>query len=123
MPTFQANPSRFAHHRSQGKPGLSLAACIRHSALREGEPPMIVHEASFNGTLRTISLLLVAWFMLRWFVKLQNARAARNAGHAVPRDIPQRPKGEVRIERPNDPSRTGKPLGRTIVDADFEEIK
>ena len=87
---------------------------------------MSVIEASFNGTLRTIGLLVIAWWVLRLFLRMQRTQAARGSFGKPPQQTPndlQRPKGEVRVERPIDSTRThGRPSG-TIVDADFEEIK
>ncbi len=80
---------------------------------------MNVVEASFNGTLRTILLLVLAWMVLRMILRYQRAKDPPPARRT---NEPQRPAGEVRIERPGDADRSGKPPGN-IVDADFEEIK
>lgn len=61
--------------------------------------PMEVIEASFNGTLRTILWLVLAWMALRWFLQYQrNAAARRNAHANAHQNTPPRAKGEVRIE-------------------------
>jgi hypothetical protein len=82
--------------------------------------PMTVAEASFNGTLRTIFVLVIAWWVLRMILRHQ---ATRNAPPVHRTHEPQRPAGEVRIERPSDNDRSSGSSHGTIVDADFEEIK
>jgi hypothetical protein len=69
-------------------------------------------EASFTGTLRTIALLLIAWWVLRLWLRTRELR--------TPSPPPRKP-GDVRIED----ARTGAPIGKRgrIVDADYEEIK
>lgn len=86
---------------------------------------MEVHEASFNGTLRTILWLVLAWIVLRWFLQFQrNAAAKRNAQQRTQQQAgPPRAKGEVRIENIQPAKRSGDKPGGTIIDADFEEIK
>ncbi|HRH68132.1 MAG TPA: hypothetical protein PLB89_01365 [Flavobacteriales bacterium] len=85
---------------------------------------MEVTEASFNGTLRTILWLVLAWMALRWFLQYQrNAAARRNAHANAHQNTPSRAKGEVRIENVPPAKRPGDKSGGTIVDADFEEIK
>ncbi len=81
---------------------------------------MSVIEASFSGTVRTIGLLVLIWLVLRWVLRLQQARQ-RPPGTTTQRG-PQRPKGEVRIENIANPKSAGDAAGGTIVDADFEEI-
>lgn len=81
---------------------------------------MTVAEASFNGTLRTILVLVIVWWVLRMIIRYQNARKAPPVHRT---NEPQRPAGEVRIERPGDNERPSSSAGGTIVDADFEEIK
>ncbi|MCB0767978.1 MAG: hypothetical protein KDB95_12285 [Flavobacteriales bacterium] len=81
---------------------------------------MNVAEASLNGTLRTILVLVVVWWVLRLVLRYQNSR---NAPPAQRTNEPQRPQGEVRIERPGEDGRSGGPSSGNIVDADFEEIK
>lgn len=81
---------------------------------------MIVAEASFNGTLRTILVLVILWWVLRMFLRYQNARKAPPARRT---NESQRPAGEVRIERPAEDHRSSNTSRGTIVDADFEEIK
>lgn len=82
-------------------------------------------EASFNGTLRTIGLLVIAWWLLRWYLRSQRSRTVGpNGGPSVHghRNGPQRPPGDVRIE-PVPPNHSpGGRNGSTIIDADFEEI-
>ncbi len=81
---------------------------------------MTLLEASFAGTLRTILVLVALWWVLRMLLRYQQQRRIPPVHHS---SGPQRPKGEVRIERPESgPTRTARP-GATIIDADFEEIK
>lgn len=80
---------------------------------------MTVAEASFNGTLRTILVLVVLWWVLRMFLRYQNARKAPPVHRT---NEPQRPPGEVRIERPADNDRSPNSSHGSIVDADFEEM-
>ncbi len=86
---------------------------------------MTVIEASFNGTLRTIGLLVIAWWLLRWYLRFQRTRTNGAAGgpsvHAH-RTGPQRPPGDVRIEPVPPSNAPGGRNGGTIIDADFEEI-
>ena len=82
--------------------------------------PMTVAEASFNGTLRTILVLVIAWWVLRMILRYQTTR---NAPPVHRSHEPQRPAGEVRIEKPSDNDRSAGSSRGTIVDADFEEIK
>ncbi len=83
---------------------------------------MMELEASFNGTLRTILILLIIWWVLRLI--LRSGRKSGGKINARWTDDPNRPKGEVRIERLKDDERDkgNKPNG-TITDADFEELK
>ncbi|MEZ4791335.1 MAG: hypothetical protein R2811_15170 [Flavobacteriales bacterium] len=81
---------------------------------------MNVAEASLNGTLRTILVLVVVWWVLRLVLRYQNSR---NTPPAQRTNEPQRPQGEVRIERPGEDGRSGGASSGNIVDADFEEIK
>jgi hypothetical protein len=75
---------------------------------------------SANGTLRTILILLILWQLLRMWMRVQaNARGGGQGSNWSAPD--NRPKGEVRIERTDDP-RTARQQGR-VEDADFEEIK
>lgn len=75
----------------------------------------MVAEASFTGTVRIIIILLALLWVVRWITR-------RAAAYKDPPHGPQRPKGEVRIERtPGSPAGNG-PRG-TIIDADYEEIK
>lgn len=81
---------------------------------------MNVVEASFNGTLRTILILVIAWMVLRMFLRYQRAQNPP-AGRST--HEPQRPRGEVRIERPTESGDASRPGQGRVVDADFEEIK
>jgi hypothetical protein len=105
--------------------GASNAAKVRTSALARAfgylwPPAMTVLEASVTGTLRTILVLVALWWLLRMLLRYQQQRRTPPVHHT---NGPQRPKGEVRIERPTETSnRSGRP-GTTIIDADFEEIK
>lgn len=80
---------------------------------------MNVVEASFNGTFRTILILVIAWMVLRMFLRHQRAQ---NPPRTQRTREPQRPAGEVRIERTDGKEGQGH-TGGSIVDADFEEIK
>ena len=74
---------------------------------------------SANGTLRTILVLVIVWLLLRAWVRSRQPMQGRPPGtHWSAPD--QRTKGEVRIERTEQPQR-----GRQgpVEDADFEEIK
>jgi len=86
---------------------------------------MSVIEASFNGTLRTIGLLVIAWWVLRWFLRMQRTQAARGSFGKPPQQTPndlQRPKGEVRVERPSDCTRTdGRSCFASFTGAGLEE--
>lgn len=79
---------------------------------------MHIVEASAQGTIRVIAVLVVLWLLLRY---LRGRSKQRNFGPA-PHE-PHRPKGDVRIERPSDPTRGGPPSGGRIEDADYEEVK
>jgi hypothetical protein len=78
-------------------------------------------EASFQGTLRTILVLLIIWWVLR--ILLRKGRAGTGRGPARWTNDPVRPKGDVRIERTEE--RTDRPPNKdgSITDADFEELK
>lgn len=75
----------------------------------------MIEEASFNGTVRTILVLVALWLLVRWWMRKQQP-----ARGSAPAD--GRKRGDVRIE--NIPPGNGgeAPPGR-VVDADFEEIK
>ncbi|HQW06086.1 MAG: hypothetical protein IPH05_08095 [Flavobacteriales bacterium] len=77
---------------------------------------MSVIEASFSGTLRTIGILVLIWLVLRWVLRVQQARKPTTT-----RTNDQRPPGDVRIENVP-PTSSGEPRGN-VTDADFEEIK
>lgn len=70
-------------------------------------------EASFQGTVRIILVLLVVWMVLRWF-------ARRNQAAPKP---PKRPPGDVRVEQMNNAGGPHNDLHQRAVDADFEEVK
>ena len=74
-------------------------------------------EASVNGTLRTILVLMILWLVLRMFLRSQQVSRAPNA------QGPQRKKGEVRIEDPRQQQANPIRPNDTIIDADYEEIK
>lgn len=81
---------------------------------------MHVVEASFNGTLRTILVLVIAWWLLRLFLRYQRTQGPPSVHRS---NEPQRPPGEVRIEKPAQDDRPGHSGGGHVIDADFEEIK
>lgn len=73
---------------------------------------------SANGTLRTILILLIAWQLLRlWMRVQQQGRGRHQTGGAGQ----QRPKGDVRIEQLKEIKHGAPPADAE--DADFEEIK
>lgn len=78
---------------------------------------MEVHEASLNGTLRTILVLVALWWLLRMVLRYQNGRTAGKAGG------PARPKGDVRIDDLRGPGGDRHGSGGHITDAEYEEIK
>ncbi len=79
-------------------------------------------EASMGGTLRTILILLIIWFVLRLLLRAGKKRG-RPAGTRWTNDT-GRPKGEVRIEKLKDDERDQGPRpGGNVSDADFEELK
>ena len=80
---------------------------------------MSVLEASFTGTFRIILILLVVWWVLRFFVRMQQPKK----GDAQQSTGPQRPKGEVRIENVPQHESSAIPKDGSVTDADFEEIK
>jgi flagellar biosynthesis/type III secretory pathway M-ring protein FliF/YscJ len=82
----------------------------------------MMNEASFTGFLKTLLTILVVWWVVRFLIRLYMAqRAADNARkHVQPGPPDNRAKGEVRIERVDDPRSGGR--GR-IEDADYEELK
>lgn len=73
-------------------------------------------EASFNGTLRTILVLLALWWLIRLFMR------SRQRPPVSRENATERPKGDVRIEDLREGQSTSAPSGH-IVDADYEEIK
>lgn len=78
---------------------------------------MNVIEASFSGTMRTILVLLAAWWLLRYLMRRQAANSP------VPGRAPRREKGHVTVERSTSDTRGHNGPGPVIIDADFEEIK
>lgn len=80
---------------------------------------MEVLEASLNGTLRTILVLVIVWWVLRMVLRYQRSRGTGPARGGAP----QRPKGDVRIERPGAADHPERPTSGNVTDADFEEIK
>jgi hypothetical protein len=78
-------------------------------------------EASMSGTIRTIIILLIIWWVLRLLLRAGQKR--RNVGTRWT-DDPGRPKGDVRIERVREKERDkGKGPDGNVTDADFEELK
>ena len=81
-------------------------------------------EASFNGTVRTILILLVIWLVLRMVMRSRQASAGpgpfQQGGFRTQQE--QRPKGEVRIERVDPTARSTSRSPGTVQDADFEEV-
>jgi hypothetical protein len=77
---------------------------------------MPLHLLAANGTVRTILVLMIVWLLLRAWSRARQTPAAR------PGTGPQRPKGEVRIER-IDTRDASRPGHGPVEDADFEEIK
>jgi hypothetical protein len=78
-------------------------------------------EASFNGTLRMIVILLIIWWVLRSLLKL-GQRSGAPKWMSWTNDT-SRPKGDIRIERLKDEKRNGGSSKGNITDADFEEVK
>ena len=104
--------------------GVGWACRGVHRRDRRGEAclnptfaPMYLLSA--NGTLRTILILLVAWQVLRLWMRVQQAK---HAAHGPQRPgEPARPKGDVRIERIGEVHHAAPPP--YAEDADFEVIK
>lgn len=78
---------------------------------------MQVLEASLNGTLRTILVLVAVWWLLRMVLRYQNARTMGNTNG------PTRPKGDVRIDDAASAGRGTRSTDGHIIDAEYEEIK
>ena len=76
---------------------------------------MSISEASFSGTLRTIAVLVILWWVLRLILR-SNVKRPKGPQQ------PQRPKGDVRIE-PTPGNDRGRMNDPDIIDAEFEEIK
>lgn len=74
-------------------------------------------EASFQGTLRIILILLAVWMVLRWIARRTSAANRTQQPHQ------DRPRGEVRVEQTNNAAGSGSDLQQRAVDADFEEVK
>lgn len=83
----------------------------------------MTNEASFTGFLRTLLTILVVWWVVRFLIRLYMAQRAADhlRKHSQQGPPDHRAKGEVRIERADDPRSTGN-RGR-VEDADYEEIK
>lgn len=76
---------------------------------------------SANGTLRTILILLIAWQLLRYWIRSQQVKRP-SASHDVRWTTKeQRPKGELRIEQVEEVTHDVMPLD--VEDAEFEVIK
>lgn len=80
---------------------------------------MLLILLSAMGTLRLILILLVIYLVLRMIMRSQGPSDRPPGSHWT--NEPPRPKGDVRIERPND-QRSGRGQGH-VEDADYEEIK
>jgi len=88
-------------------------------------PAMTAIESSLSGTFRTILVLLVVWWLLRFFLRMQAARQAGSSSRNTYAGHDRRAPGEVRIEQASSNVRP-KPAGRSgpdIIDVDFEEVK
>jgi hypothetical protein len=87
---------------------------------------MTMIEASLNGTFRTILVLLIVWWLLRFFLRMsaqrQVHRPAPGGGAQRTNEVPRAP-GEVRVERTAQDKGRAPGHGPVIIDADFEEIK
>ena len=83
-------------------------------------------EASLNGTFRTILVLLIVWWLLRFFLRMSAQRQAHRhgtgGGAQRTNEVPRAP-GEVRVERTAQDKHRMPGHGPVIIDADFEEIK
>ena len=75
---------------------------------------------SVNGTLRIILVLLIVWQVLRLWMRVKG-RQPGGPGGVRWTTGPQRPKGDVRIERVDEP-RNSRP-GMVAEDAEFEVVK
>jgi hypothetical protein len=76
---------------------------------------------SASGTFDTILLLLIAWQLLRLFMRLTNKEGKTPSEGERWTSDPPRPKGEVRIERLEEVKHSNPTLDAE--DADFEVIK
>ena len=87
---------------------------------------MTMIEASLNGTFRTILVLLIVWWSLRYFLRMSAQRQAHRhkPGDGAQRtnEAPRAP-GEVRVERTGRDKDRASGHSPVIIDADFEEIK
>jgi len=72
-------------------------------------------EASVNGTLRTILVLMILWLVLRMFLRSQQ-------GQRTARQEPRREPGDVHVEDPRQQRSSPIRPNDTIIDADYEEI-
>lgn len=74
---------------------------------------------SVNGTLRTIVILLIIWWVVRWWMRLRSKGQGTRQRHWVSDD--RRPKGDVRIEQVERPK--PRPEDPGVEDAEYEVIK
>ncbi len=86
---------------------------------------MTAIEASLSGTFRTILVLVIVWWLLRFFLRMQAARRAGSTFSDPSAANDRRAPGEVRIEQTplNGRPRQGGRSGPDIIDVDFEEVK
>ena len=86
---------------------------------------MTAIEASLSGTFRTILVLVIVWWLLRFFLRMQAARRAGSTFSNPSAANDRRAPGEVRIEQAasNGRPRQGGRSGPDIIDVDFEEVK
>jgi hypothetical protein len=74
---------------------------------------------SASGTLDTILLLIIVWQVLRLILRLNARHSGSDGQHSS--SEPLRPKGDVRIERVEEPRHGVSPPH--VEDAEFEEIR
>lgn len=86
---------------------------------------MTAIEASLSGTFRTILVLVIVWWLLRFFLRMQAARRAGSTFSNPSAANDRRAPGEVRIEQAvsNGRPRQAGRSGPDIIDVDFEEVK
>ncbi|MEZ4808463.1 MAG: hypothetical protein R2815_13450 [Flavobacteriales bacterium] len=82
-------------------------------------------EASFNGTIRTILVLVAAWFVIRLVMRSRQGESRgerRTDEHSDPQ-ADRRAKGDVRVERIDGKGDVPeRPIG-PVEDAEFEELR